>query len=81
MYKVFLFLLKKILNKKYVEEIYIKKFLIKKTINWIKRLILPKTWTKIDVDMHHFDYSSLFLCSLLDDSKVIYIKKIFLKIF
>ena len=30
----------------------------------MKRLI-PKTWTKIDVDMHHFDYSllsSLFLC-------------------
>jgi len=29
-----------------------------------KRLI-PKTWTKIDVDPHHFDYSSLsllFLC-------------------
>jgi len=43
---------------------------------WIKRLILPKTWTKIDVDPHHFDYSSLsslFLCSLIDDSKVIYL--------
>jgi hypothetical protein len=29
-----------------------------------KRLI-PKTWTKIDVDPHHFDYfslSSLFMC-------------------
>jgi len=31
---------------------------------WMKRLI-PKTWTKIDVDLHHFDYfllSSLFMC-------------------
>jgi hypothetical protein len=31
---------------------------------WMKRLI-PKTWTKVDVDPHHFDYSSLsslFLC-------------------
>jgi hypothetical protein len=31
---------------------------------WMKGLI-PKTWTKIDVDPHHFDYSSLsslFLC-------------------
>jgi len=25
---------------------------------WMKGLI-PKTWTKIDVDLQHFDYSSL----------------------
>jgi hypothetical protein len=31
---------------------------------WMKRLI-PNTWTKIGVDLHHFDYfslSSLFIC-------------------
>jgi hypothetical protein len=51
----------------------------------MKRLILPKTWTKIDVDSHHFDYSSrssLLCVSLLHDSKIIYLKKIiFFKIF
>jgi len=41
---------------------------------WMKKLI-RKTWIKIDVELHHFDYSSLFCVSLLDFSKVIHLKK------
>jgi hypothetical protein len=42
---------------------------------WMKKLI-QKTWTKIDVELHHFDYSSFSCVSLLDFSKVIHLKNI-----